>query len=83
MGLSVAMGRVPTTKQGWEPPPGLSITRAPSTGIDESASTSLTSLANALLQLGEVQGRTRLVQFQLSESQVKALQTLGVRESGV
>ena len=31
LGVSVAMEKVATTKQGWELPPGLSITRAPST----------------------------------------------------
>lgn len=83
LGVSVAIEKVPPTNQGWGLPPGLSITRASSTGRDESPTCSLTSLANTLLQLGEVQGRTRLVQYQLSESQVMALQALGLMEIGV
>jgi len=83
LGVSVAIERVPPTNPGWGLPPGLSITRASSTGRDESPICSLTSLANTLLQLGEVQGRTRLVQYQLSESQVMALQALGLMEIGV
>jgi len=81
MGLSVAMEKVPTTKHGWVLPPGLSVTRTPSSSTgEEDPSTSLPSLAKALLQLGEVQGSKRLVQFKLTESQVSALQALGVRE---
>jgi len=80
MGLSVAMEKVPTAKHGWVLPPGLSVTRTPSSTVEEDPSTTLPSLAKALLQLGEVQGSKRLVQFKLTESQVSALQALGVRE---
>lgn len=80
MGLSVAMEKVPTTKHGWVLPPGLSVTRTPSSTGEEDLSTSLPILAKALLQLGEVHGSKRLVQFQLTDSQVSALQALGVRE---
>ena len=47
---------------------------------DEGPSSSIPSLAKALIQLGEVDGRTRLVQYQLTESQVRGLHTLGLRE---
>jgi len=80
MGLSVAMEKVPTTKHGWVLPPGLSVTRTPSSTGEEDPSTSLPILAKALLQLGEVHGSKRRVQFKLTESQVSALQALGVSE---
>jgi hypothetical protein len=80
MGLSVAMEKVPSTKHGWVLPPGLSVTRTPSSTGEEDSSKSLPILAKALLQLGEVRGSKRLVQFKLTESQVSALQALGVRE---
>ena len=80
LGLSVAtVEKVPPhTKQGWVLPPGLSVTRAPST--DEGTSASIPDLARALLQLGEVDGRKRMVQYQLTEGQVRGLITLGLRE---
>ena len=79
MGLSVAtVEKVPPTKHGWVLPPGLSVTRAPNE--DQGPSSSIPSLAKALIQLGEEDGRTRLVQYQLTESQVRGLHTLGLRE---
>jgi len=82
LGVSVAREKVPPTKQGWVLPPGLSVTKT-SSCMEEGPSLSLPSLATALLQLGEVGGRKRLVQFKLTEVQVTALDALGVREAGV
>jgi len=80
MGLSVAMEKVPTANHGWVLPPGLSVTRTPSSTLEGNQCLSLPILAKALLKLGEVNGSKRLVQFKLTESQVSALQALGVRE---
>jgi len=79
LGVSVAREKVPPTKHGWVLPPGLSVTKT-SSSTEEGPSLSLPSLATALLQLGEVGGRKRLVQFKLTEVQVRALDALGVRE---
>ena len=60
-------------------PPGISITRIPPSR-EEGPSLSLPSLANILLNLGNTEGRRRMVQFDLTEGQVKALSNLGVEE---
>merc|ERR1719186_2576946 len=80
LGVSVAREKVPSTKHGWVLPPGLSVTKT-SSSTEEGPSLSLPSLATALIQLGEVGGRKRLVQFKLTEVQVRALDALGVREA--
>eukprot|EP00092_Neocalanus_flemingeri_P037742 GFUD01041090.1.p1 GENE.GFUD01041090.1~~GFUD01041090.1.p1 ORF type:complete len:385 (+),score=137.30 GFUD01041090.1:453-1607(+) len=73
--------KVPTTlKHGWVLPPGLSIIK---TTTEEGPPLSLPSLAQALLQLGEVGGKKRLVQLKLTEDQIMALDTLGMREEGL
>merc|ERR1719508_54078 len=82
LGVSVAKEKVAPIKHAWFPPPGLSITKTPSS-MEEGPSLSLPSLSTALLQLGEVSGRKRLVQYKLTEDQVRALDALGVREEGM
>eukprot|EP00092_Neocalanus_flemingeri_P040198 GFUD01043785.1.p1 GENE.GFUD01043785.1~~GFUD01043785.1.p1 ORF type:complete len:436 (-),score=108.22 GFUD01043785.1:276-1583(-) len=79
MGVTVAREKVPVTKHGWVLPPGLSVTKTSHTR-EEGPSLSLPSLAKALSQLGEGEGRKRLAQFKLTEEQVSALDTLGLRE---
>jgi len=81
LGVSVAKEKVPPIKHGWVIPQGLSITKTPSSK-EEGPSLSLPGLSTALLQLGEVSGRKRLVQYKLTEDQVRALDALGVREEG-
>eukprot|EP00092_Neocalanus_flemingeri_P034214 GFUD01037210.1.p1 GENE.GFUD01037210.1~~GFUD01037210.1.p1 ORF type:complete len:420 (+),score=111.55 GFUD01037210.1:70-1329(+) len=79
LGVSIVKEKVPTTQHGWVLPPGISITKnTPSR--EEGPSLSLPSLAKALSQLGEGEGRKRLAQFKLTEEQVSALDTLGLRE---
>eukprot|EP00092_Neocalanus_flemingeri_P034213 GFUD01037209.1.p1 GENE.GFUD01037209.1~~GFUD01037209.1.p1 ORF type:complete len:428 (+),score=117.05 GFUD01037209.1:53-1336(+) len=79
MGVTIAKEKVPTTKHGWVLPPGISITKN-THRREEGPSLSLPSLAKALSQLGEGEGRKRLAQFKLTEEQVSALDTLGLRE---
>eukprot|EP00092_Neocalanus_flemingeri_P026060 GFUD01028245.1.p1 GENE.GFUD01028245.1~~GFUD01028245.1.p1 ORF type:complete len:441 (+),score=110.97 GFUD01028245.1:68-1390(+) len=79
MGVTVAREKGPVTKHGWVLPPGLSVTKT-SHRREEGPSLSLPSLAKALSQLGEGEGRKRLAQFKLTEEQVSALDTLGLRE---
>ena len=62
--------------QGWSPPPGISVTRT----AEQGPCLSISSLAAALHQLGQVEGRRRIVQFRLTESQVKALYNLGLKQ---
>eukprot|EP00092_Neocalanus_flemingeri_P106858 GFUD01137112.1.p1 GENE.GFUD01137112.1~~GFUD01137112.1.p1 ORF type:complete len:444 (+),score=110.86 GFUD01137112.1:77-1408(+) len=80
MGVSVIREKVPSTKHGWVLPPGLSVTKTTSNRVEEGPSLSLPSLAKVLTQLGQVDGRKRLVQFQLTEAQVRALDTFGIKE---
>eukprot|EP00092_Neocalanus_flemingeri_P098974 GFUD01126243.1.p1 GENE.GFUD01126243.1~~GFUD01126243.1.p1 ORF type:complete len:436 (+),score=112.67 GFUD01126243.1:68-1375(+) len=79
MGVTVAREKGPVTKHGWVLPPGLSVTKT-SHRREEGPSLSLPSLAKALSQLGNGEGRKRLAQFKLTEEQVRALDTLGLRE---
>jgi len=81
LGVLVGREKVPPTKHGWVLPPSLSVTKTSSS--TEEGPSSLLSLATALLQLGEVSGRKRLVQYKLTEGQVRALDALGVREEGM
>merc|ERR1712096_562004 len=60
-------------------PPGISVSKITSSTV-EVPTLSLPILAKALIQLGEVDGRKSLVQFQLTQGQVRALDTLGVKE---
>ena len=82
LGVSVAREKVSTTKHGWVLPPGISVTKTTSSR-EEGPSLSLPSLAKALIQLGDVEGRKRVVQFNLTDEQVRALNVLGVREGGI
>merc|ERR1719347_2416483 len=66
-------------------PSGISITRTPSRSVDDLSAdktnvATLNSLARALVCLGETEGVKRLVTYQLSESQVQGLRTLGLNE---
>ena len=82
LGVSVAREKVATTKHGWVLPPGISVTKTTSSR-EEGPSLSLPSLATALHQLGEGGGMKRLIQFRLTEEQVRALNALGVKEEEV
>merc|ERR1719186_400448 len=82
LGVSVARENVPSSKHGLIFPPGISVSKITSTTV-EGPTLSLPILAKALSQLGEVDGRKSLVQFQLTKGQVRALNTLGVREEGL
>jgi len=81
LGVSVAREKVSTAKHGWVLPPGISVTKTISSR-EEGPSLSLPNLAKALFQLGEGEGRKRLVQFNLTEEQIRALDALGVKEEG-
>jgi len=77
--LGVSLAQVTTTKHVGVFPPGISITRIPPSR-EEGPSLSFPGLANALLNLGNTKGRRRMVQYDLTEGQVKALSDLGVKE---
>jgi hypothetical protein len=77
--LGVSLAAVATTKHVGVFPPGMSITRIPPSR-EEGPTLSLPGLANALLSLAQAEGRRRMVQYDLTEGQVKALSDLGVKE---
>ena len=81
LGVSLAQVKsaVTHTKHVGMLPPGISITRI-TPSREESPSLSLPGLANALIHLGKAEGRRRMVQYDLTEGQVKALRDLGVKE---
>ena len=81
MGVSVARQNVPPAKHGWVLPPGISVTKSTSNPLSD-FTLSLPSLAQALIQLGEVDGRKKIVQFHLTEGQIRALNVLGIKEDG-
>ena len=66
-------------------PPGISITRTPRSAVnlntDHVPAAALSSLARALACLGDTQDGKRPVTFELTESQVEGLRTLGLYET--
>jgi len=76
---SVAREKVLSARRCLIFPPGISVSKITSSTV-EVPTLSLPILAKALIQLGEVDGRKSLVQFQLTQGQVRALDTLGVKE---
>eukprot|EP00092_Neocalanus_flemingeri_P001519 GFUD01001621.1.p1 GENE.GFUD01001621.1~~GFUD01001621.1.p1 ORF type:complete len:252 (-),score=95.55 GFUD01001621.1:21-776(-) len=62
------------------PPPQSDQCLPPSPPEEEGQSFSISTLATTFHQLGEREGRRRLVQFKLTERQVRALNTLGFRQ---
>eukprot|EP00092_Neocalanus_flemingeri_P085269 GFUD01107281.1.p1 GENE.GFUD01107281.1~~GFUD01107281.1.p1 ORF type:complete len:435 (-),score=117.15 GFUD01107281.1:123-1427(-) len=77
LGVSIVRERSIThTKQSWLPPSSLTVIKTPSEG----PRLSISSLATVLHQLGQIEGRRRLVQFRLTEEQVGALDILGLQQ---
>jgi len=76
--VSIVREVSPPIRQGWVPPPGLTMERVPATEPTQTIST----LASILHQLGQVEGRRRLVKYKLTEEQIRALHTLGVGQEG-
>lgn len=93
LGCSIVFQPPPTPNQVSLPnlglPPGITITRTPRTsmldGVNhaQEATVSLCNVARALKMLGNTEGRKRLVQYELSDSQVQGLRKLGIFERGV
>merc|ERR1719369_2539382 len=64
-------------------PPNVSITRTPrtySTDTDNISTTNITSLARALVKVGDTEGNKCLVLYELTESQIQGLGDLGLKE---
>ena len=64
-------------------PPSISITRQPqacSTDTDNISTTNITSLARALVKVGDTEGRKCLVLYELTEIQIQGLRGLGLNE---
>jgi len=74
--VSIIREIAPPTRHGWVPPPGLSMVRVAATATEFTLA--ISTLATALHQLGQVEGRRRSVQYRLTEEQIRALSTLGV-----
>jgi len=75
--LGVSIVRSTPPPSSWLP--GISISRTWSLP-DHGPVMTVSTLATALHQLGEVEGRKRSVRFRLTEEQIKALQSLGVEQ---
>jgi len=80
LGVSIARERAPPpTRQGWALPPGISMSRtSPLSQAGQGPVMSISTLATSLLQLGQVEGKRRLVQYRLTDDQIRALNILGV-----
>merc|ERR1719209_1107565 len=64
-------------------PPSISIARQPQackTDIDSISTSNITSLARALVKVGDTEGRKCLVLYEITESQIQGLRILGLRE---
>merc|ERR1719233_57250 len=66
-------------------PPSISITitrqpQACKTDIDNISTTNITSLARALVKVGDTEGKKCLVLYELTESQIQGLRSLGLNE---
>merc|ERR1719233_2647706 len=64
-------------------PPSISITRQPQackTDIDNISTSNITSLARALVKVGDTEGRKCLVLYELTEAQIQGLRGLGLNE---
>ena len=85
LGVSIARERAPPTRHDWVIPPGITMSRSsPLSQTGQGPVMSISTLATSLHQLGQVEGKRRLVQYRLTEDQIRALSTLGVgqEESG-
>lgn len=70
----------PNALSGVTLPASISITRTVDISADKTPAATMKSLAKALMCLGETEGEKRLVTFNLTESQVEGLRTLGLSE---
>jgi len=79
LGVSIVRERAPPTRHDWVLPPGITVSRTPPLSVTgQGPVMSISTLATSLHQLGQVEGKRRLVQYRLTEDQIRALSTLGV-----